>query len=412
MSKSEGNIFQLSEALDRFGREAVVAYLISGHYRQPLAFGEEPLREAAARVERLRNFLRENPSEAVEPEDPFVAARREDFLDALADDFNTPQAMAEAFALVGEGNRRDLPGAAPALREMLALVGLETLAEADGPVDPEAERLLAEREQARQARDFERADEIRDQLAAMGWEVRDSAAGPAARAQGLNVAGRAGQGVSGSTAAGRWPRPSGAGAAVHRVWRAPETPPQELQRLGGSARPPGRGRRGRPLSLRRTPPGCCAARRRCCVALDQVQDPRNLGAVCRSAEVAGAAGVVIPERRAAAVTAAACKASAGAVEHLAVARVRNLADWLGEAPRGRLLDLGRRRRGGAAPTRRPTSSGGDRCWSSGARRRACGPGSRRPATGWWRSRSRGEIGSLNVSAAAAALLFEALRQRS
>ena len=178
MSKSEGNIFQLSEALDRFGREAVIAYLISGHYRQPLAFGEEPLREAAARVERLRNFLRENPPEAVEPEDPFVAARREDFLDALADDFNTPQAMATAFALVGEGNRRDLPGAAPALREMLALVGLETLAEADGPVDPEAERLLAEREQARRAREFERADEIRTQLDAMGWEVRDSAAGP------------------------------------------------------------------------------------------------------------------------------------------------------------------------------------------------------------------------------------------
>src|SRR4029450_1642487 len=67
------------------------------------------------------------------------------------------------------------------------------------------------------------------------------------------------------------------------------------------------------------------------VALDQVQDPTNLGAVCRAAEVAGAAGVLIPERRSASVTAAACKASAGAVEHLSVARVRNLADWLGEA---------------------------------------------------------------------------------
>ena len=61
MSKSEGNIFQLSEALDRYGREAVVAYLISGHYRQPLAFGEEQMEQAAARVERLRNFFREHP---------------------------------------------------------------------------------------------------------------------------------------------------------------------------------------------------------------------------------------------------------------------------------------------------------------------------------------------------------------
>src|SRR5581483_4841175 len=67
------------------------------------------------------------------------------------------------------------------------------------------------------------------------------------------------------------------------------------------------------------------------VALDQVQDPRNLGAICRSAEFAGAAGVIVPERRAATVTAVVCKTSAGAVEHLEVAHVRNLADWLGAA---------------------------------------------------------------------------------
>lgn len=67
------------------------------------------------------------------------------------------------------------------------------------------------------------------------------------------------------------------------------------------------------------------------IALDEVQDPHNLGAVCRVAESAGAAGVVICERRAAQVTAAVCKASAGAVEHLPIARVGNLANWLGEA---------------------------------------------------------------------------------
>jgi 23S rRNA (guanosine2251-2'-O)-methyltransferase len=66
-------------------------------------------------------------------------------------------------------------------------------------------------------------------------------------------------------------------------------------------------------------------------ALDQVQDPQNLGAICRSAECAGAAGAVLPERRAAAVTPAVCKASAGAVEHLPIAQVRNLADFLADA---------------------------------------------------------------------------------
>jgi 23S rRNA (guanosine2251-2'-O)-methyltransferase len=67
------------------------------------------------------------------------------------------------------------------------------------------------------------------------------------------------------------------------------------------------------------------------VVLDEIQDPQNLGAICRTAECAGACGVVIPERRSAEVTAAVCKASAGAVEHLPVARVRNLADFLADA---------------------------------------------------------------------------------
>jgi 23S rRNA (guanosine2251-2'-O)-methyltransferase len=67
------------------------------------------------------------------------------------------------------------------------------------------------------------------------------------------------------------------------------------------------------------------------ICLDEVQDPHNLGAVCRVAEAAGCSGVVVPERRSAEVTPAVCRASAGAVEHLSVARVRNLADWLAEA---------------------------------------------------------------------------------
>ncbi len=178
MSKSEGNIFQLKEALDRYGREAVVAYLISGHYRQPLAFGKLPMQEAESRVERLRNFFREHPLDEVEPSDG-PAARVDAFKDALADDFNTPRAMAEAFELIGEANREDnLPGAATALHAMLRLVGLDSVAEDQGSADSEAEQLLQERQDARAAKDFARADEIRDQLAALGWEVRDSADGP------------------------------------------------------------------------------------------------------------------------------------------------------------------------------------------------------------------------------------------
>jgi len=198
MSKSEGNIFQLSRALDTYGREAVVAYLISGHYRQPLAFAAEQMEEAVVRVERLRNFFRVHPLGAPGegsagkqrggPGDPSpgardgAAGRLEAFKDALADDFNTPRALAEAFELVGEANRGEVDGsaAADALAEMLELVGLSSLTQPEegAEVDEDATKLMNEREEARASKDFERSDALRDQLAEMGWEVRDSAEGP------------------------------------------------------------------------------------------------------------------------------------------------------------------------------------------------------------------------------------------
>ena len=172
MSKSLGNIFQLSEAIDRFGPQAVVAFLSSGHYRQPLEFSEDVLEQARARVERVRNFLADAP-EGGDP-DPFVAERREAFLAALADDFNTPKAWAELFELIAEGNRRQLPGAREVVAELLELLGLEALLEAGDGADAEAEDLLADRERARAERDFEAADRIRDRLAELGWQVRDT----------------------------------------------------------------------------------------------------------------------------------------------------------------------------------------------------------------------------------------------
>jgi cysteinyl-tRNA synthetase len=190
MSKSEGNIFQLSEALDRYGREAVVDYLVSGHYRQPLAFGAERMEAAVARVERLRNFFREHPlgGEGEPGEAPSEqqrggsagtspGSRLDAFRDAMADDFNTPRAMAEVFELVGEANRGEVPEAPEAVLEMLKLVGLDSLASAEAGADARAEELLAKREAARQSKDFAKADEIREELERLGWEVRDSADG-------------------------------------------------------------------------------------------------------------------------------------------------------------------------------------------------------------------------------------------
>jgi cysteinyl-tRNA synthetase len=178
MSKSAGNIFQLSEALDRFGRDAVVAYLVSGHYRQPLEFSEATLEEAQARVERVRNFVLGLPPDSDDGDDAFVAARRESLIEALAEDFNTPRALASLFELIAEGNRRTLPGARAALEEMLPLLGLEPLLHPAEAADEQAEVLMEARERARAGRDFERADRLRDQLAAQGYEVRDTPEGP------------------------------------------------------------------------------------------------------------------------------------------------------------------------------------------------------------------------------------------
>ena len=145
------------------------------------------------------------------------------------------------------------------------------------------------------------------------------------------------------------------------------------------------------------------------VALDQVQDPRNLGAVCRSAEFAGAAGVIVPERRSAAVTAVTCKASAGAVEHLQVAHVRNLADWLAEAKAAGFWIWGADADARSAPW--SVDLKGPTVLVLGGEGKGIRPRVAAACDGLVALPRRGEVESLNVSAAATALLFEALRQR-
>lgn len=151
------------------------------------------------------------------------------------------------------------------------------------------------------------------------------------------------------------------------------------------------------------------------VALDEVQDPQNVGAICRTAECAGADGLVLPERRSAEVTPAVCRASAGAVEHLAVARVRNLADFLGEAKEAGCWCYGAAggETAGRAPVPydRPDYRGGVvlvlGSEGRGLRPRVAGACDELVALPL-----RGRIESLNVSAAAAALLYAIQRVRT
>ncbi len=145
------------------------------------------------------------------------------------------------------------------------------------------------------------------------------------------------------------------------------------------------------------------------VALDEVTDPQNLGAVARTAEAVGATGVVILERRSAEVTAAVCKASAGAVEHLPVARVRNLADFLADAKASGAWCYGAAA-GARTPYRQPDYSGGV-VLVLGAEGKGLRPRVAAACDDLVSLPLLGRIESLNVSATAAVLLYEILRFR-
>jgi 23S rRNA (guanosine2251-2'-O)-methyltransferase len=147
------------------------------------------------------------------------------------------------------------------------------------------------------------------------------------------------------------------------------------------------------------------------VALDQVQDPQNLGSICRTAECVGASGVVIPERRAAEVTPAVCKASAGAVEHLRVARVRNVADFLAQARAAQCWCYGASAEGATMTYEQPDYRGGV-VLVLGSEGQGLRPRVAASCDALISLPLRGRIESLGVSAAAAAVLYEILQNRS
>lgn len=173
MAKSVGNIAPLHEVLAENGAQTLVMYLISGHYRQPLAYSASALEQAQANVNRIREAGRRL---SAGPSPTELEPLRDSFFDALARDFNTPEALAVLNEWLREATSREAPGDSH-LREMLAVLGLEELLAAVQEAPAEVRELAERREQARSARDFAAADGLRDELAALGWEVRDVAGG-------------------------------------------------------------------------------------------------------------------------------------------------------------------------------------------------------------------------------------------
>jgi cysteinyl-tRNA synthetase len=157
MSKSLGNDTSLRNVLDMWGREVVLLFFMTAHWRKPMDFNDETLEQAKAQVEGFRNVFR-TPSEPVGDWSAFEAA--------LDDDFNTP----EALALLHGWRDHNL------LRDALGVFGLASLAEQQ-EAPPELVELAERRVAARGAKDFAKADRLRDEIAAAGWEVRDEAGG-------------------------------------------------------------------------------------------------------------------------------------------------------------------------------------------------------------------------------------------
>jgi 23S rRNA (guanosine2251-2'-O)-methyltransferase len=156
------------------------------------------------------------------------------------------------------------------------------------------------------------------------------------------------------------------------------------------------------------------------VVLDEVQDPQNLGSICRTCECAGVAAVVIPERRAAEVTPAVCKASAGAVEHLSIARVRNVADFILQARRAGLWCYGASAPAPASasgagrapvPYDAPDYAGAPVALVLGSEGRGLRPRVAKACDELIALPLRGRVSSLGVAAAASALLYEILQKR-
>jgi cysteinyl-tRNA synthetase len=195
MSKSLGNILTLRDVLNRHRPEALVAVFLASHYRSPMEFSEDVLEEAEQQVDRLRNAFRKLADKAGEAGAGITGApatstaflvrpavRRQAFSDALADDLNTAMALAEVFGMAREANAAlaggELDGQTAGqvlehVNGMLHILGLDAVAKTEDDIPADITAMAEERQQARAARDFARADALRAALAERGFEVRD-----------------------------------------------------------------------------------------------------------------------------------------------------------------------------------------------------------------------------------------------
>jgi cysteinyl-tRNA synthetase len=162
MSKSLGNDVSIRNVLDTWGREVVLLFFMTAHWRKPIDFTDETLQQAKAQVETFRNFFIDVPR----GQEPLEWERLEQILD---DDFNTP----EALALIHDWRSRGLGGD---VRKALEIFGLGSLAEFD-VAPPHVVELAEQRQRARADQNWSESDRLREEIASLGWVVRDTSDG-------------------------------------------------------------------------------------------------------------------------------------------------------------------------------------------------------------------------------------------
>ena len=197
MSKSKGNFFTVRDILEKYTGEEIRYFLLSGHYRSPINFSEELMAQARSALGRMHNaennlrHLSENGWDSMTEEEKAELEKMEEyrgkFEDAMDDDLNTADAISAVFELirdinttVKDGASREFAGKAlDLLKELTGVLGiLQDSGSEDGGISDEIMALVAERQEARKAKNFARADELRDILRAKGMAVEDTPQGP------------------------------------------------------------------------------------------------------------------------------------------------------------------------------------------------------------------------------------------
>ena len=179
MSKSLGNLITIRDALKKYTADGLRVFILSSYYRSPLTYTPEALEAAQSGAERLlRAATRDNNSS--NPKDVLNTKNYQDrFIEAMDDDFNTPQALAALFDLARDINKAEETGvnvikARETLKELGGVLGLTFKAPEETPLDKSTEELIAERNRLRKAKRWQEADKIRDELALHGIVLEDS----------------------------------------------------------------------------------------------------------------------------------------------------------------------------------------------------------------------------------------------